>query len=86
MERALRRCHEEMQAAPWHNISWPNFFDTRTDVLRPRIICGVRRDRNRPVVDRHEVYLKVQLERGFDQPATGSSRAAKQVRTIEFQV
>jgi hypothetical protein len=37
------------------------------------------------VVDRHEVYLKVQLERGFDQPATGSSRTAEQVRTIEFQ-
>jgi hypothetical protein len=46
----------------------------------------VRRDRNRPVIDRDKVYLKIQFERGFDQPATGSSRAAKQVRTIEFQV
>jgi len=37
------------------------------------------------VIDRDKFYLKVHLERGFDQPATGSSRAAKQVRTIEFQ-
>jgi hypothetical protein len=37
------------------------------------------------VVDRHELYLKVQLERGFDQPATGSSRAAEKICTIEFQ-
>jgi len=45
----------------------------------------VRRDRNRPVIDRDKFYLKIQFERGFDQPATGSSRAAKQVCTIEFQ-
>ena len=45
----------------------------------------MRRDRDRPVIDRDKVYLKVHLDRGFDQPATGSSRAAKQVRTIESQ-
>ena len=45
----------------------------------------MRRDRNRPVIDRDKFYLKVQLERGFDQPATGSSRAAEKICTIEFQ-
>ena len=38
VECAFGRCHEQMQTSPWHNISRPDFFDPRTDVLRPRIV------------------------------------------------
>ncbi len=84
MERAFRRCDEQMQASPRNNISGPDFFDARADVFRPGIVCRVGGDRNRPMIDRDQFHFEPKFARGFDQATTGPSRTTEKICAIEF--